>query len=147
MFCHFSPPPNVVLRPLSPDDVVIAESVWPNRHCGSLFFLKRLAQWNTSVGAFDHATGQLMAWTFHQQPGTMGALQVMTGFERRGLGSLVTRALSKKLAGIGRDTLALVFVDNKASIGMFEKLGFRRIDFAFLSWVLPPGGNNEDWID
>jgi ribosomal protein S18 acetylase RimI-like enzyme len=113
-----------------------------------LFFLQRLAKLNTSVGAFDRETdGQLMAWCLHQQPGTIGALQVMDSYARRGLGSLVTRALAKKLAEIGRDTLALVDLDNNASIGMFEKLGFQKIGFAYVSWVLPTGGGCQDWID
>jgi ribosomal protein S18 acetylase RimI-like enzyme len=127
--------------------VVVAESLWPNRHSGSLFLLQRHAKWNSSVGAFDLGTGQLLAWTFLQQPGTMQALQVIDEYKRRGLGSLVTRALAKELAELGRDTLALVFMENDASIAMFEKLGFQRISLIFSAWVLPTGAIREDWID
>lgn len=63
---HFScrPPPGITLKPLTEDDVKLAEKVWPNRHKGSLFFLKRLAAWNPNIGAYTCDGGKLIAWCF-----------------------------------------------------------------------------------
>lgn len=41
----------------------IADEVWPNKHDGSLFFLKRLIDWNPNIGAFTD-DGTLVSWCF-----------------------------------------------------------------------------------
>lgn len=41
----------------------IADDVWPNKHHGSLFFLKRLIDWNPNIGAFTE-DGTLVSWCF-----------------------------------------------------------------------------------
>jgi ribosomal protein S18 acetylase RimI-like enzyme len=132
---------------LSTEHVAIADALWPNKHAGSLYFLNRLRELNTNIGAFND-DGELMAWCFHQQPGTLGALQVQDKFKRQGLGSWVTKSMAKALADdLDRDTVALVDDDNEASKKMFEKLGFQHIDDAYVSRSLPLPGGNSDWVD
>lgn len=62
IFLKLSSPDVVSIRSLSHEHAVIADEVWPYRHQGSLFLLKRLIDWNLSVGAFKD--GQLVAWCF-----------------------------------------------------------------------------------
>lgn len=54
-----------------------------------------------------------------------------TEYLNRGLGSLVCKAMSKKLADLNMDTFALVGPSNTASVRMFEKLGFKRLEDSF----------------
>lgn len=56
-------PDGLRLSCLSPEDAAKADAVWPNRHTGSLFFLKRLAAWNPNVGLYN-TQGELVAWCF-----------------------------------------------------------------------------------
>lgn len=44
-----------------------------------------------------------------------------------GYGSLVTKALSKRIAEMGHDLYTGIFEVNKASRTLFEKLGYRTI--------------------
>lgn len=56
-------PDGITLGPLSESDAEKADAVWPNKHVGSMFFLKRLAKWNPNVGVYA-ADGELVAWSF-----------------------------------------------------------------------------------
>lgn len=57
----FSLPEGMTLGPLNESHAVIADSIWPNRHIGSTFFMKRMAKWNVNIGLFDK-DGNLVAW-------------------------------------------------------------------------------------
>lgn len=49
---------------MNPDvDAKIADDVWPNKHDGSLFFLKRLIELNPNIGAYNE-NNELVAWCF-----------------------------------------------------------------------------------
>lgn len=59
-----SPPTSIHLKPMNPDvDAKIADDVWPNKHDGSLFFLKRLIELNPNIGAYNE-NNELVAWCF-----------------------------------------------------------------------------------
>lgn len=124
------------LGKLSPEDAAKADVVWPNRHCGSLFFLRRLAAWNPNVGLYNNS-GELVAWCFRLQAGPLGALQVDERHLKRGYGSIVTAAMAKQLAELNQDCFALVGNANVPSKRMFEKLGFRHTDFAYWTRTYP----------
>lgn len=61
--CDLSLPIGMKLATLNDSHAVIADAVWPNRHTGSQFFLKRMAKWNVNVGLFSRE-GELVAWCF-----------------------------------------------------------------------------------
>lgn len=48
---------------MSENDAELADELWPNRHEGSLFFLKRLIKLNPNIGAYTK-DGELVAWCF-----------------------------------------------------------------------------------
>jgi ribosomal protein S18 acetylase RimI-like enzyme len=52
-------------------------------------------------------------------------LRVLPGFQRKGIGSALTRRLLKVLASMGVEHVCLsVSPDNTAALGLYEKLGF-----------------------
>lgn len=123
------PRDDVELRPMQTwEDAKIADDVWPNKHQGSLFFLKRLIDWNPNIGAYTKEDNKLVAWCFRLQAGPLGALQVDENYKRKGLGSLVTKKMCLIMAEMNQDTFALVNVTNAASRKMLEKVGFKAID-------------------
>ena len=125
-------PENITLKPLSLDDADMINDEWPNRHVGSLFFVKRLIEWNPNIGAYDE-NNELMGWCLRLQAGPLGALQVREKFKRRGIGSVLTLAMCKILNNNDMDTFALVNPTNFPSQNMFVKLGFKQTDDAY--WV------------
>lgn len=56
--------------------------------------------------------------------GALMALQTHDDYLKQGFGSLVTKALAKKVAELGYDPYATIFDDNIASRSLFEKIGF-----------------------
>lgn len=139
------PPADIILRPMkSWEDAKITDDVWPNKHQGSLFFLKRLIDWNPNIGAYTK-NNKLVAWCFRLQAGPLGALQVDEEFKRRGLGTLVAKKMCSILAEMGQDTFALVNVANIASRNMLEKLGFKEIDKCY--WLRNIPNEPIEWKD
>ena len=136
---------NITLKPLSVGDAEIVNDEWPNKHVGSLFFVKRLIEWNPNIGAYNE-NNELMGWCLRLQAGPLGALQVRDNYKRRGIGSLVTLAMCKILANSDFDTFALVGENNFASQNMFKRLGFKHTDDVF--WLRTyPTDENFEWSD
>ncbi|XP_055550857.1 uncharacterized protein LOC129733217 isoform X2 [Wyeomyia smithii] len=132
------------LGTLTEEDVIKAEAVWPNKHVGSLFLLKRLAAWNPNVALYN-PNGDLVAWCFRLQAGALGALQVDEKHLKKGYGTIVTIEMAKKLASINEDCFALVNSANIPSKRMFEKLGFRHSDYAY--WLRTYPTEPFQWTD
>ncbi|BFF96270.1 uncharacterized protein DMAD_13506 [Drosophila madeirensis] len=122
------PPAGFILKSLSVADAPLINEEWPNHHLGSLYFIQRQIRMCVNAGLYAEESQELVAWCIRLQGGYLGALQVKSGHERRGFGSLVTREISRRLAAQGHDVMALVGPSNKPSAGMFSTLGFRIID-------------------
>ncbi|CAD7092443.1 unnamed protein product [Hermetia illucens] len=137
-----NPPDGITLRPLTAEDVVTANALWPFRRPGSLIYLQRLAKYNVSVGAFT-SDGELVAWCFRIPVGSLGTLQVAESHKRKGFGSLIVRAMAKAIGETGYDVFAPVVFDNYPSLNMFEKLGFKVVDT--MNWLPPAKPGN--WHD
>ncbi|XP_060666254.1 uncharacterized protein LOC132798409 isoform X2 [Drosophila nasuta] len=121
------PPAGISLRSLQAEDVLTVNTIWRYGTENTLAFIKRLISYNVSVGAFD-AEGKLLACCLRLPIGALGVLHVLDSHRRLGLGSLMVRCLSKKIAALDEEVLAPVVVENTASRQMFEKLGFMKID-------------------
>lgn len=120
----------MVLHEMSEDDALYANTVWPNRHPGSAFFMKRIAKWNANVGLYQ-SDGKLVAWCLRLQAGPLGALQVDNQFLRRGYGVLILKAITRKIGELGEDVYSCVGLENLPSIRTFEKVGFKVVDSTF----------------
>lgn len=127
--CLPSVPDGMYLREMNEADAIAADSVWPNRHPGSTFFMKRIAKWNANVGLYRN-DGKMVAWCLRLQAGPLGALQVGEEFKRNGYGSIVCRAITRKMGQHGEDVFACVSRDNTPSVRTFEKIGFKAVDKA-----------------
>lgn len=69
--------------------------------------------------------------------GLLGALQVEQEFYGRGLGLLVSKWLSRKIAETGHNIGATVFERNTHSLAIFKKLGFTIVDRVYWTDTLP----------
>lgn len=67
--------------------------------------------------------------------GSLGLLQVQESHKRLGLGSLLVRYLSKQISELGDEVLTPVVTENIPSRRMFEKLGFKQIDYVYWTSV------------
>uniref|UniRef100_A0A0A1X7X8 Mycothiol acetyltransferase n=1 Tax=Zeugodacus cucurbitae TaxID=28588 RepID=A0A0A1X7X8_ZEUCU len=141
-------PAGYVLRPLNAAaDADLVDTLWPNHHQGSRFLIRRLIEWNANMGVYTANSGELVAWCLRLQGGFLGALQVKENHKRRGLGSLVAAATARRIAEQGDDVMALVNKDNRASRGMFDKLGFKVVDNCFWLRTFPTSDVERMWPD
>ena len=59
--------------------------------------------------------------------GLVGGLETDKHHYGNGFGSLVTRVLASKIAEMGDDVYAAIYLDNVPSHSLFKKLGFKPI--------------------
>lgn len=120
-----------------PSDGAKINDLWPHAHNGSLYFIQRLIEMNLNIGAFTKDEDELIAWCLRIEMGSFGSLQVDERFQRRGLGSLIVKIMSKRLAETGKDITAGIVDSNYKSRNMFQKLGFKHIDDTHWFTILP----------
>lgn len=102
--------------------------MWPHREEGSVKFIEFMIENNTNVGLFNE-TGELVAWCLRLSFGSLAAMQVDENHLRKGYGTIVTKAISKKIASdYNSDITANVIGANFKSLNLFNKLGFKDID-------------------
>lgn len=127
------------------DHARTANDLWPYKHDGSLYYLKRLIDLNPSVGVFDTVTDELIAWCFRFQSGFLGALQVKEAYFRQGFGTLATKAFCKVLGEMEMDVLVLIADKNIASKRTFKALGFEKFDCCH--WIKTIPKQQFEWSD
>ena len=104
-------------------------------------------KFNPNFGAFDKED-KLQAWCFQYQSGSLTGLQVLDdGKKRRGLGSIMVKTMSKKLAEKQYDTFGCIVDGNDASLKLFKKLGFECIDQVYWIGIEPKPEQNINLID
>lgn len=100
-------------------------SAWPHRFEGSEKFMLYSIQNHLNLGLFNE-NDELIAWSLMYDNGALGAVQVDENHLRKGYGSLVTKAMSKKIAGeYDLDVIGFIVATNENSLKMFAKLGFK----------------------
>ncbi|KAL5278896.1 GLYATL3.2 family protein [Megaselia abdita] len=128
---------DVILKPLTLESVEVVNNYWPHSYPGSLEYINNLISTDFSMGAFDKITGELMAWILRYPTGCFGMLQVKKEHLRKGLGKLVTLAITKKLAELGLDSTATTIHDNLISRKLFNSIGFTEQFEVFLfEWTI-----------
>lgn len=120
-------PEGLHLKKLGVEHAVIANQVWPWRHEGSEYFMKRLAAWNISIGLFNESD-EMLAWSFVWPTGAIGPLEVAKAHLRKGYGTLIAKAIAKEVAKNGMNCYGTIVSGNDASVAMFVKLGFERVE-------------------
>ncbi|XP_017116962.1 uncharacterized protein LOC108138914 [Drosophila elegans] len=123
-------PSGITLLNLALEDAETINEIWPHRGPDSINFVRSLIKYNVCLGAYDDS-GKLVAWCLRLPIGGLGLLQVLESHKRLGLGSLLVKAMAKKISALGDQVMAPVVTKNIASRNMFEKIGFRSIDITY----------------
>ena len=101
--------------------------LWPHRFLQSEQYLASYIDANGGYGVFLKSSDQMVAWVIKHAFGHLAMLQTEEDHTRKGYASLVTKALSREIAEEGHWPLGTILLENKNSVAMFEKLGFRNI--------------------
>jgi GNAT superfamily N-acetyltransferase len=139
-------PEGIYLKQLVPADGQKINDLWPHAHNGSLYFIQRLIEMNLNIGAFTKEEDELIAWCLRIEMGSFGSLQVDERFQRRGLGSLMVKLMSRRLAEQSKDITAGIVDSNYKSRQMFQKLGFKHIDDTHW-FTIAPTIPHYRWVD
>lgn len=121
------------LRPLTIENAVKIDSVWPMKTEGSVTFIEYMITNNVNVGLFDDAN-ELVAWCLQLDFGSLATLQVDEKHFRKGFGEMVTKVITKKIADENDvDVTSNIVFENFKSLSLFEKLGFEETDINY--WI------------
>ncbi len=86
----------------------------------------RNAVWTESLfGAFSES-GEIMGFAGFHSEGSMGMLEVLPEFRRKGVGETLLRYLVSTALGRGRLAYCNIYLPNEASIRLNEKIGMKR---------------------
>lgn len=124
-YLHTAPPPlpelGVEVRPLEASHLpaVCANYQMEDREC-----LSWLISRGELVGAFDG--GALMAFAGCHAEGSMGLLEVLPQYRRRGLGALLQSHLIRRELSRGHIPYGQVFDGNQPSLALQQSLGMTR---------------------
>jgi len=72
------------------------------------------------------ADGKLVAWSITHDDGSVGFMNVLEGYRRRGYATAVTAAMVKKLLERGELPFVHIEEDNYKSMNLALKTGFRK---------------------
>lgn len=74
--------------------------------------------------ALTTPSGKYMAWGLHNNYGGIGIIHTVNEYRRKGLGSLMTKIVGKKIAEKNMDVFTVTTIDN-VSEQMMLNLGFK----------------------
>nr|XP_017012204.2 uncharacterized protein LOC108067607 isoform X2 [Drosophila takahashii] len=129
------------LKSVSLEDAQVIDDHWEWSEHGSLSYIQRQICYNTSVGLYKDDDNELVAWCIRAQDGLLAALQVKPSYKRRGFGVMIVKEYSRREAEQGRDIITEVVPENKASLNLFKKLGFRMNDQCH--WLITEAPNGD----
>ena len=112
---------------MTEENVEKINSIWPHRSEGSEIFVSYSIKYHLNIGLYDD-DNNLVAWCLRYDNGALAILQTDAEHLRKGLGSVVVKILSKKIAEECQcDNIALVLHENVKSVSLFNKLGFKKL--------------------
>ncbi|XP_032581872.1 uncharacterized protein LOC6614532 [Drosophila sechellia] len=128
------------LKPVDIQDAQVINDQWEWSEPDSFSLVHRQILYDTSVGLYNKENKELVAWCIRAPDGLLAVLQVKTSYKRRGFGQLIVKEFARQEALLGRDTITEVVPENKASLGLFTKLGFKINDQCHWLMTEPPKG-------
>lgn len=123
---NYEIPPDVYLAPLQEKDVNKIDSIWPHRGKTSKLYLSSLINYNGGFGIFLKKDDTLVSWIMRNDYGGLAILQTVDDYKRKGFGALLTKHFSKYWGEKSLDIFCFIMKHNKASIALYEKLGWKR---------------------
>ncbi|XP_053698406.1 uncharacterized protein LOC128745371 [Sabethes cyaneus] len=132
--CQFQVPDDLVMKPLEPKYASVMNERWPHRYPHSQKLLELLIKFNGGYGLFSKTSGDIVGWVLKNEFAGIGHLQVLPEYRKRGLGEILTKAISKRIALEDNGDVNGFIVDkNLGSIKLLQKIGYQKI--AGSNWV------------
>ncbi|XP_049822416.1 uncharacterized protein LOC109603674 isoform X2 [Aethina tumida] len=120
-------PPETYVDRLKVDNTSQINDTWPFNYPNSDRYVLETIQNNDCFGLYLKESGELVAWALTHHMGILGLLYTEENHRKKGYGSIITKFLSKEMAGNGVRPIGNVVVGNRASEIMFERMGFKNI--------------------
>ncbi|KAF6201899.1 hypothetical protein GE061_004295 [Apolygus lucorum] len=99
--------------------------VWPHRFEGSVHLVECFLQFNFGIGLFDSQNDELMSWALAVYHGGVGMLKTQEHHLRKGYGSVVLKAITKRIAERGENPHMNVDINNIPSQTLAKKLNYQ----------------------
>jgi GNAT superfamily N-acetyltransferase len=131
------------LSKLGESDVALVNKEYPYSKDEDDSSIRKLVTTFPSSCVRKNGTNELVAWCLCHSYGALGALHVIAGWRRRGLGTLLLRAQAAQIADLSKaresplPIYAFVVASNTASRGMFERMSPQWVQLkSNVTWLL-----------
>ncbi|XP_053699095.1 uncharacterized protein LOC128746069 [Sabethes cyaneus] len=132
--CDFHVPDDLVMRPIEPKYVSLMNERWYFRYPNSDKYIALLVKFNGGYGLFCKASNEIVGWVLKNEFAGIGHLQILPEYRKRGLGELLAKAISKRIAlEDDGDVNAFIKDTNTVSMQLLQKIGYQRV--AGSNWV------------
>ncbi|XP_018560923.1 uncharacterized protein LOC108903289 [Anoplophora glabripennis] len=126
-------PPEVYIKKLDTSHAELVNSEWPHRYKDSVKFVSLLIEMNEGYGLFLKSNDEMVSWALLSMLGQLTMVQTVDCHKKKGYGSLMVKYLSKIIANKGYSPFGTILEENRASIYMFQKLGFNNLGISIYS--------------
>nr|XP_022915780.1 uncharacterized protein LOC111425769 [Onthophagus taurus]XP_022915788.1 uncharacterized protein LOC111425769 [Onthophagus taurus] len=119
---------DVYIGTLNQSHVPLVSSLWPREFNGANEYFSSFVETKGGLGVFLKSNNQLVSWVLRNHWGVLVNLRTIPDYKRKGYGTLLVKAMCKKIAEEGNTPLATIIVGNIASEDLFKGLGFEYYD-------------------
>ncbi|CAI6349926.1 unnamed protein product [Macrosiphum euphorbiae] len=119
-------PEDVFIDKLSLDHIDFIYSLWKFNDIYPKSDLWDTVRLNIGLGVFNRHNRELLAWAMCGSYRGLGTLEVHPDYRGRGFGKLIVLAITKVMGENGISPHAIIFEENKVSLGLFENVGYTR---------------------
>lgn len=133
-------PPLLSCKPLSQAEVSYVFQYSPYKDFTSEAYIAQRLEWDISAGAW--IDDRLIGWGLTHDDGSLGFLNVISGFRGQGVGENVFRAMIQLKRQQKKPVFVNVEAHNQQSRGLLRKLGF--VEDRQVSWVKLSAGTLQD---
>ncbi|XP_026320966.1 uncharacterized protein LOC113231033 [Hyposmocoma kahamanoa] len=116
--------PGFTFQQLSQKHIEIADSTWPLRYPGSIFYFELLIRANSGYGLFKDQ--ELVSFGFIKETGALGHLYTLENQRRKGYGYMFLKMFCNVLLKEGRHINSYCFNTNAPACRMHEEFGFKK---------------------
>lgn len=109
--------------PLEPEMASFIHDHYEYSHIISKKYIKDRIKAGPAFGIMEN--GKPVGWVMTHEEGTMGILQVLPEYRRRGLAFKLDCALVNSLRKMGKPCISHIVKGNTASLSVSEKMGFK----------------------
>jgi N-acetylglutamate synthase-like GNAT family acetyltransferase len=122
-----------MIRALEESDAEFCNSLWIYKNDQSLIWVRSLILLHGGYAVVDQESNEILSCAIYNDHIGIGLLNTIEKARRKGYGEILVKYFSQKIAERGLIPTTFINNSNTASITLFTKLGFKKIQG--INWI------------